>query len=49
MTNEPSTVELSTQDLRVVARYTVESAQEVLSIFDRDGQRAHLHPADDQS
>jgi hypothetical protein len=34
MTNEPSTVELSTQDLRVIARYAVESAQEVLSIFE---------------
>lgn len=40
MTNEPSTVELSSRDLRVVARYAAESAQEVLSIFEE------RHPGD---
>jgi hypothetical protein len=34
LTNEPGKVELSVQDLRVVARYAAESAQEVLSIFE---------------
>ena len=34
MTNEPSTVELTAQDLRVIARYAAESAQEVLAIFE---------------
>lgn len=40
MSNEPNTVELSIQDLRVVARYAAESAQEVLSIFEQQ------HPDD---
>ena len=34
MTTEAGKVELSAQDLRVVARYAAESAQEVLSIFE---------------
>jgi len=34
MTNEPSRVELTVQDLRVVARYAAERAQEVLAIFE---------------
>lgn len=40
MTSEVGEVELSAQDLRVVARYAAESAQEALSIFE-DG-----HPDD---
>ncbi|NTU84102.1 MAG: exonuclease SbcC [Chloroflexales bacterium] len=40
MANEPDTVELSATDLREVARYAAESAQEVLSIFEE------LHPDD---
>ncbi len=34
MTNEAGDVELSAQDLRVVARYAAESAQEALPIFE---------------
>lgn len=34
MTNEPPTIELSMQDLRVVARYAAECAQEALAIFE---------------
>jgi hypothetical protein len=34
MTTEAGKVELSAQDLRVVARYAAERAQEVLSIFE---------------
>ncbi|MEI7771146.1 MAG: putative immunity protein [Chloroflexales bacterium] len=34
MTNEPHTVALSMQDLRVVARYAAVSAQEALAIFE---------------
>jgi hypothetical protein len=34
MTSEASEVQLSAQDLRVVARYAAESAQEALSIFE---------------
>src|ERR1019366_10692609 len=40
MTSEASEVQLSAQDLRVVARYAVESAQEALSIFEES------HPGD---
>jgi hypothetical protein len=40
MPNEPGKVELSAQDLRVVARYAAGCAQEVLSIFDES------HPGD---
>jgi hypothetical protein len=40
MTNEASEVELSTHDLRVVARYAAEGAQEALSIFEEH------HPGD---
>jgi hypothetical protein len=40
MPNEPGRVELSMQDLRVVARYAAESAQEALSIFEE------CHPDD---
>jgi hypothetical protein len=40
MTNEASEVQLSAQDLRVVARYAAESAQEALSIFEAS------HPGD---
>lgn len=40
MTDKASEVELSPQDLRVVARYAAESAQEVLSIFEES------HPGD---
>jgi hypothetical protein len=40
MTNEPGKVELSVQDLRAVARYAAESAQEALSIFEE------RHPGD---
>ena len=32
--NEPSTVALTAQELRVIARYAAESAQEVLAIFE---------------
>jgi hypothetical protein len=34
MTNEPPTIELSMQDLRVVARYAAECAQKALAIFE---------------
>jgi hypothetical protein len=34
MTNEPPTIELSMQDLRVVARYAAACAQEALAIFE---------------
>ena len=40
MANATSAIVLSTQDLRAVARYAAESAQEVLEIFER------AHPAD---
>jgi hypothetical protein len=40
MTTEPSEVELSAHDLRVVARYAAECAQEALSIFEAS------HPGD---
>lgn len=40
MTNVASEVELSLQDLRVVARYAAESAQDALSIFEE------THPGD---
>lgn len=40
MTDKASEVELSAQDLRVIARYAAESAQEVLSIFEES------HPSD---
>jgi hypothetical protein len=40
MTNEAGEVELSAHDLRVVARYAAESAQEALSIFEAS------HPGD---
>jgi hypothetical protein len=40
MTTEASEVELSADDLRVVARYAAESAQEALSIFEAS------HPGD---
>ncbi|MBI5368693.1 MAG: exonuclease SbcC [Planctomycetes bacterium] len=40
MTNDAGKIELSAQDLRVVARYAAESAQEALSIFEES------HPGD---
>jgi hypothetical protein len=45
MTNDPHTVELSMQDLRVVARYAAECAQEALALFEKhspDDRRPRL-------